>query len=399
MRVSLRPDFAFFAAGLLIAAGPLPASPRPEDALVDPGFGQELFRRNCALCHYAGSGSAGGGQGPSLAGLFGRAAGARPDFGYTPALRDSGLVWDQATLDRFLANPTGTVPGTTMVTGVPQPNNRRDLIAYLATLKPGGDLEAAVDPTATDPHDWRHQKPGRHYLIRPEDLPAPYATKLSRNYPFIVPRPDDTKPEVPAGFTVSPVATHLNGPRLLQVAPNGDVFITEMRANRVRVLRPAEGAGAPAADEIYAEGLNQPYGLAFYPAGDDPKWLYVATRNSVVRFPYHRGDLRSAGPPETIIPKITKSGGGHGTRSLAFSRDGRRLFIGVGSGSDFAGQLPRKSPTEAAAWETGHGLGAAWDTEFHRANILVTDPTGKEPLRVFASGLRNPTGLTVNPQT
>lgn len=386
------------AAALLAAAGRLPASPRPEDALADPGFGQGVFRQNCALCHDAGPGAAGGGQGPSLAGLLGRSAGTRPDFGYTPALRASGLVWDAATLDRFLADPTSIVPGTTMVIGVPKPNDRRDLIAYLATLKPGGDAEAAVDPTATDPNDWRHQKPGRHYLIKPEDLPAPYATKLSRNHPFIVPRSSGTKLEVPAGFTIAPVATNLNGPRLLQVAPNGDIFITEMRANRVRVLRPADQEGGLGADEIYAESLDRAYGLAFYPAGDDPKWLYVATFRSVVRFPYRRGDLRAAGPPETIV-RLGVSGGGHGTRSLAFSPDGRRMFIGVGSGSDFGDQIPRKSPAEAAAWESAHGLGAAWAGEFHRANILVTDPMGKEPLRVFASGLRNPTGLAVNPQT
>lgn len=385
---------------LLIAAISLQAAPRPEDALVDAGYGQGLFRRDCALCHYAGAGSTGGGQGPSLVGLLGRAAGSRQDFPYSPALRDSGLVWDEATLDRFLANPAATVPGTTMVVGVPQPNSRRDLIAYLATLKPGGDLEAAVDPDATDPNDWRHQQPGRTHHLRPEDLPAPYATKGSRNYPFIVPRPDDAKPRVPAGFTVSAIATKLDGPRLLQVAPNGDVFITEMRANHVRVLRFADdGAGAPVVNAIYAEGVDRPYGISFHPAGDDPQWLYVATRNSVVRFPYRRGDLRPSGRPEKLLPEIAKLGGGHGTRGLAFSRDGRRMFIGVGSRSDFGGELPPKSPDEIAAWEARHGLGAAWDTEFHRANILVTDPTGAEPLRVFASGLRNPTGLAVNPRT
>lgn len=388
-----------FAATLLIMVLPLAAAPRVEDALTDPGFGQNLFRRDCALCHYAGPGSTGGGQGPSLVGVMGKAAGTRSDFSYTQALRESGLVWDAATLDRFLANPTAVVPGTTMVLNVPQPNNRRDLIAYLATLTSGEEAEPAVDPTATDPHDWRHQKPGQRYLIKPEDLPAPYASRLSRNYPFVVTQPDQAELAVPVGFTVSLVARNLNGPRLLQVAPNGDIFITEMRAGRVRVLRLAEGTGAPVADEVFAEGLDRPYGLSFYPAGDSPQWLYLGTPNSVVRFPYRRGDLKATGPREVVVPTISKSRGGHGTRTLAFSLDGRRMFIGVGSSTNAAEELARKSPAEAAAWEAEHGLGVAWGAELHRANILVTDPSGKTPLRVYASGLRNPTGLAVHPQT
>lgn len=388
-----------FAATLLIMVLPLAAAPRVEDALTDPGFGQNLFRRDCALCHYAGPGSTGGGQGPSLVGVMGKAAGTHSDFSYTQALRESGLVWDAATLDRFLANPTAVVPGTTMVLNVPQPNNRRDLIAYLATLTSGEEAEPAVDPTATDPHDWRHQKPGQRYLIKPEDLPAPYASRLSRNYPFVVTQPDQAELAVPVGFTVSLVARNLNGPRLLQVAPNGDIFITEMRAGRVRVLRLAEGTGAPVADEVFAEGLDRPYGLSFYPAGDNPQWLYLGTPNSVVRFPYRRGDLKATGPREVVVPTISKSRGGHGTRTLAFSLDGRRMFIGVGSSTNAAEELARKSPAEAAAWEAEHGLGVAWGAELHRANILVTDPSGKTPLRVYASGLRNPTGLAVHPQT
>ncbi len=377
---------------------PLQAA-RVEDALTDPGFGQNLFRNECALCHFAGPGSTGGGQGPSLVGVYGKAAGTRSDFGYTPALRGSGLIWDAATLDRFLANPTAVVPGSTMVLNVQKPNDRRDLIAYLATLKSDGEAEPPVDPAATDPNDWRHQEPGRSYLIRPGDLPAPYASRLGRNFPFIVSRPDNAELKVPAGFTVSLVARDLNGPRLLQVAPNGDIFITETRAGRVRALRLKDGRGLPVADEVFAEKLDRPYGLSFFPSGDNPQWLYVATSNSVLRIPYRRGDLKAAGSRETVVPVIAKSRGGHGLRSLAFSLDDRRMFIGVGSGSNAGEGLSRKTPAEAADWEARHGLGVAWDTDFNRACILVTDPLGRTPLQVYATGLRNPTGLAVHPVT
>jgi len=374
-------------------------APRVEDAMTDPGFGQNVFRRDCSLCHYAGPGSTGGGQGPSLVGVMSKAAGSRSDFSYTKAMRDSGLVWDAATLDKFLANPSAVIPGTTMVVSVPQANNRRDLIAYLSTLKSEGESEVVTDPTISDPNDWRHQMPGRRYEISAEDLPPPNATPLSRNFPFVVSQPENASPVVPDGFSVSVAARNLDGPRLMQVAPNGDIFVTEMRAGRVRVLRMADGGPGNVTSEIFAEGLNRPYGLCFYPAGDDPQWLYVANTNSVVRFPYRRGDLKSAARPQVIVPAIIMSRGGHVTRTLAFSREGKRMFIGVGSGTNAGEDLSLKTPSEAEAWDHEHGLGAGWDTELHRADILATDPEGKAPLKVFATGLRNPTGLVVHPQT
>lgn len=388
-----------FCIGLLAAVPPLAGAARVEDAITDPGFGQSVFRRDCALCHYAGPGSAGGGQGPSLVGVLGATAGKRSDFGYTKAMRESGIVWNESTLDRFLSNPASVVPGTTMVVNVPQANSRRDLIAYLATLKADGAPEPSIDLTFSDPNDWRHQKPGRSYLIQAADLPPPNATPLSRNFPFVVTRPDNPGLQVPAGFSVSAVAGNLDGPRLVQVAPNGDIFITEMRVGRVRVLRLREDGGSPVANEIFAEGLNRPYGISFHPAGENPQWLYVANTNSVVRFPYKRGDLKASDAPQVIVPVISKSRGGHGTRSLAFSLDGQRMFIGVGSGTNAGEDLAQKSPGEIAVWESEHGLGVAWGAELHRADILVTDPSGKKPLRVHASGLRNPTGLAVNPWT
>ncbi|MBX7121877.1 MAG: PQQ-dependent sugar dehydrogenase [Opitutaceae bacterium] len=399
MNVFFSRCFVLLCAGLLVAVLTLVGAPRVEDAITDPGFGQSVFRRDCALCHYAGPGSTGGGQGPSLVGVLGATAGKRSDFSYTKAMRESGLVWNEATLDRFLADPSVVVPGTTMVVKVPQANSRRDLIAYLATLKKEGSSEPSVDLTFSDPNDWRHQKPGRSYLIRADDLPPPNATPLSRNFPFVVTKPENSGLKVPDGFSVGVVADNLDGPRLVQVAPNGDIFMTEMRVGRVRVLRLRDGSGSVVANEIFAEGLNRPYGISFYPAGENPQWLYVANTNSVVRFPYKRGDLRASGAPEVVVPLISKSRGGHGTRSLAFSQDGRRMFIGVGSSTNAGEDLPKKSPEEIVTWEAEHGLGVAWGAELHRADILTTDPSGKTPLRVYASGMRNPTGLAVDPQT
>ena len=108
---------------------------------------------------------------------------------------------------------------------------------------------------------------------------------------------------VPAGFTVRLFAAGLSGPRLLRVAPNGDIFIAETRANRIRVLRAADGADAPSENQIFADGLDRPFGIAFYPAGHDPQWIYVANNNSVVRFPYRNGDLKARGDAQVIVPQ------------------------------------------------------------------------------------------------
>jgi glucose/arabinose dehydrogenase len=119
----------------------------------------------------------------------------------------------------------------------------------------------------------------------------------------------------------------------------------------------------------------------------------------VVRFAYRNGDLQARGEAEIIVPRLTDSGGGHSTRDVAFSRDGKRMFISVGSGSNDAETMSKKSPEEVKAWEAEHGKGTAWDAETHRADILVTDPEGKQPLKTFASGIRNGVGLAVDPGT
>src|SRR4030081_208003 len=176
--------------------------------------------------------------------------------------------------------------------------------------------------------DWRADKPGVSRLIRPEDLPRPGATPSSANASRVVPRPSAAVPQVPAGFKVELFAEGLAGPRQMRVAPNGDIFIAETRAGRIRVLRAADGASQPSANEIYASALNRPFGIAFFPNGADPQWVYVANTDSVVRFPYTAGDLKAPGRPETVVAELPH--GGHSTRDIVFTND-NRMLISVGS--------------------------------------------------------------------
>lgn len=368
--------------------------------------GQVYFQQFCAICH---SPTLGPGntvivkQGPSLVGVMGQAAGSRPFFTYTKALSGSGLTWDAATLDHFLANPMVAVPGTAMPMPIPNPDDRQHVIAYLATLvvPPGVTLmpPLAVTTLGTDPNDWNNAAPGVKHHFTAADLPAPFATASSGNGPRVVHQPTNAVPAVPAGFTVKLFAKGLSGPRLMRVAPNGDIFIAETGRNRLRVLRAADGADAPSANEVFSNGLDQPFGIAFYPPGNDPQWLYVANHNAVVRFPYHNGDLHASRPAEVIVPKLSETTGGHTTRDVAFSRDGQRMFISVGSSGNVAEGLKKKSLEDIKAWEAEHGLGAAWGDDSNRANILVTDPEGKQPLARFATGIRNGVGMAVDPET
>jgi glucose/arabinose dehydrogenase/cytochrome c2 len=397
--------------GMVFLIG-LGAAARAADAVAeagDPGQGKVFFQQSCAICHADNLGPGNTEivkQGPSLVGVLGRRAASEPNFNYSKALSGSGLSWDVPTLDRFLADPAVAVPGTTMPIRVPNPQDRQNVIAYLSTLKmPTGTMPSASAAVASasgpeeDVNDWHHAAPGVQHHFTLKDLPPPYSTRSSGNAPQVVPQPADASLSVPPGFTVRLFASGFSNPRLLRVAPNGDIFISETGANRVRVLRAADGAQAPSENQIFADGLDRPFGIAFYPLGNNPQWIYVANNNSVVRFPYHSGDLKASGPPQVIVPQLTESHGGHSTRDVAFSRDGQRLFISVGSGSNVAETMSKKDLDDAHRWEADHGRGAAWDSETNRADILVTDPEGQQPLRKFATGIRNAVSIAVNPLT
>jgi glucose/arabinose dehydrogenase len=224
--------------------------------------------------------------------------------------------------------------------------------------------------------DAKDLKPGTFRKITANDLPKPYATESGRNTK-LAQRPADALPQAPAGFKVELYATGLKGPRQIRMAPNGDFFVTETNAGEVKVIRGRGADGKPEQIETFATGLRGVFGINFYPPGPNPQWLYAGNTASVVRFPYRVGDLKARGPAETIIPELP--GGGHNTRDLVFSKDGKQMYVAVGSASNV--DDPDSHPSET-----------------HRANILEYTPDGKF-VRVYASGIRNPVGLGVNPVT
>jgi glucose/arabinose dehydrogenase len=244
--------------------------------------------------------------------------------------------------------------------------------------------------------DWRADKPGVSRLIGAEDLPKPGATPSAANVSHVVPRPSSTVPQVPVGFRIELFAERLSGPRQMRVAPNGDIFVAETRAGRIRVLRAPDGNPRPSTSEIYANGLSQPFGIAFFPTGDNPQWVYVANTDGVVRFPYKAGDLKAAEKPEIVVAQLPHSYG-HSTRDIVFTKDNKRMLISVGSASN-DGEGMASPPGGLQSWSGEHPLGAGWGSETDRADVLTFDPDGKR-LGVFATGIRNCVGLAVHPAT
>lgn len=240
--------------------------------------------------------------------------------------------------------------------------------------------------------DWRTNKPGTRRLIRPQDLPAADPAASGTDFLNPVRRSEQQKPAVPAGFEVALFASGLSQPRLIRVAPNGDVFAAESESGRIRVLRP--NRDQPASASVFAEGLRGPFGIAFYPPGPDPEWVYVANTDSVVRFAYRRGDLKARAPAEIIVPHLPT--GGHRTRDVVFSPDGRTMYVSVGSASNLGDAMGKLSPSELQAWQSTHPLGAAWGNETDRAAVLVFDPQGNNG-HIFATGIRNCVGMAVAP--
>lgn len=378
----------------------------------DPNAGKTIFGQQCALCHSAAPGDNGGAQGPLLHGVFGRKA-ASENFGYTQALSNSGLTWNADTLDRFLAAPTQVVPGSSMVIPIQNKTERENVIAYFEALKSGTFKEAqrgpggfgnfqpppAAEPPKGNP-DWKKDKPGRVHKVNLKKLPKPFETSSAMNWPRVVPRPEGAKLMLPKGFKAETYAANLVGPRAMVLAPNGDIFVAETQSGRISVMRPNADNTAPQVITVFAQGLVQPLGIAFYPAGQNPQWVYIAEMNRVVRYPYKTGDNVASGVPEVVVPQLSPVGGGHYTRDLAFSPDGKRMYVSVGSQSNVAEDIVKKTPEEIAAWEAQHGLGAPWGTEENRASVMVYE-VGNEVARakLFATGIRNCVGLTVQPET
>jgi glucose/arabinose dehydrogenase len=240
--------------------------------------------------------------------------------------------------------------------------------------------------------DWHTDKPGVRRIIKPEDLPRPGATPSAANVSHVVPRPPTAVPQVPPGFKVELLAEGLNGPREMRVAPNGDIFVSETRAGRIRILRAADGDAKLSKNEIYASGLNKPFGIAFFPNGNNPQWVYVANTDSIVRFPYQAGDTKAAGKPEIVVAELPH-GSGHSTRNIVFTGDNKRMLVSVGSASNDAEGMER---TTGGLQARQPALGASWGTESQRAAVLAFNADGTDP-HIFASGIRNCVGLAVHP--
>ena len=231
--------------------------------------------------------------------------------------------------------------------------------------------------------DYRSDKPGKVHKIALGDLPAPFATTSANNNAKLSPRPEGAMPQAPSGYSVSLYASGLDNPRLLRTAPNGDVFLAESRTGLIKVFRSKPGVDKAEVTEVFATELKRPFGIAFYPLGANPQWIYIGNTDSIVRFPYKSGDLKASGPSQVIVSNLPSGGqlpgGGHWTRDIAFSHKGDKMFVSVGSLTNI--DDPDTNPKEK-----------------DRATILEFNPDGTGG-RVYVSGIRNAVGIAVHPQT
>jgi len=329
--------------------------------------GAKLYATNCAPCH----------------GVSGQGTGNVPPLteGPTQTVPEGEVFW-------FIT--TGSIKnGMPPWNTIPEEDRWR-IVAFVRTLKksPGATnaapaekyvpVETAAPLPAAPFTDFRFEAPGTVRKITPGNLPAPYATDTSNNGAKLVARPDGAWPQAPKGFQVQLYATGLDNPRLIRSAPNGDIFLAESSSGKIKVFRGMTSDGKPKESSVFATGLDRPYGIAFYPPGDNPQWVYVGDTDSIVRFPYKSGDLQASSPAQHLAD--LPHGGGHWTRDLQFSADGKKLFVAVGSASNV--DDPDTTPEEK-----------------NRADILEFNPDGSG-MRIYAYGIRNAGGgLAVHPTT
>jgi glucose/arabinose dehydrogenase len=223
--------------------------------------------------------------------------------------------------------------------------------------------------------------PGLARKITAQDLPQPQPPmmlprlRMYLGFARGAARRENAIPKAPAGFKVDIyVASGLMNPRQMRRAPNGDIFMADTGGGTVRIFRGITADRKPQESSVYAS-LPKAFGINFYPPGTNPQWVYVTNTSTLVRYAYKNGDLKATGEPERLIADIP-AGGGHSTRDIVFSKDGKSLFLAVGSASNNNDD----------------------EDEFHRANILEYTPEGKF-VSIYASGIRNPVGLAINPET
>ena len=249
---------------------------------------------------------------------------------------------------------------------------------------------------------WKSDAPGVTRKLTINDLEAPFVSKSVSNTAQPVPMKDGQLPKVPTGYKVELVAKGIDSPRAIRFAPNGDLFVANSDDGNVLVYRFEGEKPTPVKQSVFAEKLNQPYGIAFYPA-DNPQWVYIAESDGLKRYPYKDGEMEApkgngpAGGAQTILDGIPSEH--HWTRDVVFSPDGKTMYFSVGSGSNVGDGTMNKTPEGGLdKWIASQPLGAAWGNEAGRAAVWSYTPDGKDG-KIFATGLRNCAGMTLQPAT
>ena len=214
------------------------------------------------------------------------------------------------------------------------------------------------------------QAPGQRFQIRVEDLPPPYASASTQNSAAYKCCPPGQTLSLPEGFHLNAFATSVAHARWLEVAPNGDVFVAQSSPGRIGLLRDADQDGVAELKSVFAEGFDRPHGMAVRPG-----WLYVADTRAVWRIAYEPGQTAAHGAPERVTPEgALGAGSGHWTRSLAFSPDGARIHVAIGSRGNIGEEAAPRATVRVFGADGGGG-------------------------RTYAAGLRNPVGMAFYPGT
>jgi glucose/arabinose dehydrogenase len=198
-------------------------------------------------------------------------------------------------------------------------------------------------------------------------LPPPFASKSATNPAEEGKPPKGFLPTVPEGFKINIFAADFKGPRWMVPAPNGDIFLADTAAGKVVVLRDPQHTGSAQQNEVFVSGLREPYGIVFH-----DEYVYVGDTDALLRFKYDAKTSKRQSEAEHLMDLPT---GGHSTRSLSLSPDGKHLLVGVGSASNID-----------------------IESDTRRAAITICDLDGKNA-RLYATGIRNPTGIGLEPKT
>ena len=240
--------------------------------------------------------------------------------------------------------------------------HRTVLIAFGAAL--AAAFFSGIAAAAAD------REPGARIEVRAADLPPPNATPSTANPARVVKALPDAAPKLPPGFHANLFASGLSDARWLAVAPNGDVFLAEPSEGKITLLRDSKGSGSADLVTTFADGFDEPHGMAFHGG-----YLYVADTERVWRLPYKPGQTKAEGKPEPVIgPNLIGEGTGHWTRNIAFSPDGSHFYVTVGSQSNIGEDPPPRATVQEFTAD-----GKTHDT--------------------YASGLRNPVGIEFYPGT